>query len=239
MDNNVKLVDSKEGKVLNEQVGSRREIKWSRIGGTLVVCGGIFTIVTSMIKESIDYKKLELSSEYLSYVEQIEDTFDTDLPDYMEEYINKYGLILEKMDSYSDLTLKEQYNLRYELLDDVVFVEDSSLIFLKDICVLNYGGNIADAVVSFHDGSFLNLRPIISTSSSEHILYGDMAKVANSLYDLQGWKDDNTGEYRDDWKNEKEFGEFVDDIKSVIFDTAYMVKNFVDDDYQNSDSKSK
>lgn len=239
MDNSVKLAGSKEGKVVNRKLGTRKKIVWSRIGGTVVVCSGILSFLSSVIKESIDYKKLELSSEYLSYVEQIEDTFDTDLPDYMEDYINRYGLILEKMNSYSDLTLKEQYNLRCELLEDAVFVEDSSLIFLKDIGVFNYGGNTADAVVSFYEGA-LNPRPIISTSSNEYMLHGDMADVANSLYDLQGWKDADTGEYRDDWQDEKEFDEFVDDMKSVIFDTAYMVKNFVDDDsYQNKGLKSK
>lgn len=221
---NLTLKGSKTGKVKDKAFGSNRKINWKRVGGTLIV----FSAICSFVKHDVDKNKLTLSPEYISYVDQVEDKFSVDLPEYMENCVNKYGVILEQINRYDEMTLNEQYNFRLYLSSEASFVESSSLFFLKDIGYEKYNLECDRTAVTIKFFEYPTSRWVaINDGSLNRTLNGDLKDTAESIYTLQGWKNDN-GKYVCDWKNENEFSEFTSAIQETIYSTAYMMKNYVE-----------
>lgn len=230
--NNLILNGSKSGEVRNLFIGRNRKVKWGRVGGALTVCALVASYVTDVVVYASDLHNLEISTEYSSYVDQVEGNFSVDLPEYMEDCVNKYGVILEQINSYDEMTLSEQYNFRLQLVDDASFVEHTSLSFVKDIGYEKYEFDCvrSDLTVKYFDYALAPVeRVILSDGNSNKDLKGDLKDTAMAVCDLQNWKDEN-GHYVTDWKNEKEFSQFVSDVQNTIYTTAYMLKNYVEKD---------
>lgn len=224
------LVGSKCGKVISFDRGIENSIYWPKLVGNVTLYDGLFSLSSKFFRDNTELKKMEISSEYLDYTSQIENNFDTDLPDYVEKYINRYGMILEKINSYEELTLNQRYLLRKSFISDAVFVEKSSLVFLKDICSKYYDGVVTNEIIDYCGSKLLSKDSNVCDIDFSGLVDEDILYSINSICNLRLWKNDTTLQYFSDFSSEDEFGKFMYCCENVIINVAYMIKNYLGTD---------